>query len=119
MSVTCHSCKMGFADYEALALHISSSKKGHRKGKKWAAKYLMRSLLQKQNNHQSKGLTEDEKASKKEVERVLSGSNESVITFCPQCHNRQKQVLPIEYTRSENAWKIKDSLVVPCSDCGR
>ena len=119
MTVLCHSCNLSFVDYKELALHISTSRKGHRQGKKWAAKYMMKvRALDKRNNGGGRSpLTEDDKENKKNTRRELSGDNEHVATFCPHCRKKTKQVLPIEYTRSNEAWRLKDYLVVLCQNC--
>jgi predicted HNH restriction endonuclease len=120
MTVECHSCHQVFADYGALALHIASSKKGHRKGKRWAAKYLVGNKLRtNRNNHNRTPLTEQDRENKRNTVRELSGEIKNVPTVCPQCHQGQHQRLPIEYVKSNTAWKIRSEFVVICNNCGR
>ncbi len=119
MAVECHSCQQIFADYGELALHIASSKKGHRKGKKWASNYLMRTrVLDKKNGYRTP-LTEQDRENKRDAQRELSGEIKYVPTVCPQCHQGQRQQLPIEYVESNSAWKIRGEFVVICNNCGR
>ena len=49
MTVKCNSCGQPFEGYKELAFHISTSKKGHRKGKIWAAKYIHRNVVNKRD----------------------------------------------------------------------
>ncbi len=120
---TCHSCHQSFADFKELALHISKSKKGHRKGKKWAAKYIMMNGLSSKNRNGNRpvrvALTEEQKANKEDTRRELSGDNEYATTVCPNCKNRSRPLLPREFAENPVAWRVKDSLVVMCSGCGR
>ncbi len=115
----CHSCKKPFADFKELALHIISSKKGHRHGKRWAAKYLLkvRQLDKRKELNGRTPMTEEQKENKRNLERELSGENEFVITYCPHCKSLKKQPMPIEFTQSGEAWREKDKLVVLCPSC--
>ncbi len=116
MSLLCISCKKVCADYQELALHIASSKNGHRNGKRWAAKYL----VGVKNRQEFKGripLTDIEKKSKLDTVREMSGSQESVVAICPRCKRRHRESLPIEYTQSRDAWHIQNSVVVMCPGC--
>ena len=120
MSVVCHSCGDFFEDYTELAQHISSAKTKHRKGKKWAAKYLLRVnfLNQKRDLKPRTPLTEQQKENRVSTFVELSGQNEIVSTFCSHCKSRTRQALPIEYTRSNTAWRNKQgTLVVSCPTC--
>ncbi len=119
MTVSCNSCQKPFADFNELALHISSQKKGHRKGKKWAAKYLMRTrqLDKKKLNNGGIGLTSEDRKNRETTIRELSGKNEMVIAHCPKCKTRKQQVLPVEYVSSSEAWHMGDKLVVICEGC--
>jgi len=118
MTVSCHSCIATFADYKELALHISSSRKGHRSGKRWAAKYIAINMLSAEKRNGKKTtrtpLTETEKENKLDSKRELSGKHETVVTICPQCKKGQRQLLPEEFTSSPLAWRIKDCLAVLC-----
>ena len=123
MTVSCHSCHESFADFKELALHISRSKKGHRKGKKWAAKYIMMNGLSSKNRNGDRpvraALTKEQKVNKEDTRRELSGDNEYANTICPHCKRGGRPLLPVEFVGSGVAWRIKDSLVVTCSICGR
>ena len=120
MSVSCHSCSEAFEDYKELALHIIASKK--HKGKKWAAKYIMINGLSPENRFERKQngspLTAEQRVSKEDCRRVLSGENEFVNTICPKCKRGGRPLLPVEYVESPVAWRIKDNLVKLCQNCG-
>ncbi len=116
----CHSCNESFADFEALALHISSSKKGHRKGRKWAAKYLTKvnKLNQKQSFLNKTPLTKEDRENRANLKRELSGNFQYVNTLCPSCKNAIPQKLPIEFIQSVEAWRTKEgTLRVCCLNC--
>ncbi len=115
----CLSCNQSFPDYKELALHIQTTKKGHRKGKKWAAKYLMRvrQLNKKKELNGRIPLTEEQKEAKASIHRELSGENENVLTICPHCKKGHREVLPVEFSQSRDAWRVKDKLVVLCGSC--
>lgn len=118
----CHSCQQPFADFKALALHIASSKKGHRKGKMWAAKYLsnqraldMKTTMQNRNHTP---LTQQEKDNKANAHRELSGKVVNTDTICPHCKRQGISQLPIEYAHSSEAWRAGKCLVKLCISCG-
>ncbi len=120
MTITCHSCAQSFVDYRELAIHIAASRKGHRKGKIWAAKYLLRTrALDTKKFEGRRPLTESDKANKASTKRVLSGETKDVLAVCPVCYKRHHEVLPVEYTESSQAWRQGHSLVVMCSSCRR
>jgi len=117
--VSCHSCNATFPDYAALALHISSSRSGHRSGKRWAAKYLHRNVLKQKTEFQRMPLTENDKENKRSLVRELSGETKSGIVFCPHCKGKHQQTLPIEYADSPTAWRVNNALAILCANCGR
>ncbi len=115
----CLSCNKTCADFKELAIHIQSSKKGHRKGKRWAAKYILRvRSLDKKKLNGRMSLTKEQKDNRKDTIRELSGKNEKVVTYCPRCKSPKGGLMPIEFTQSKVAWRIKDKLVVVCEICG-
>lgn len=119
-TVSCFSCQPPtyHANYGKLAVHIMATK-GHRKGRKWAAKYLM--LHGKRNGHNNQGripLTEGQHEAKQSSRYQPSGKTEVVQTICPKCKRGQKLGLPVEFTESPTAWRIKDFFAVLCSVCG-
>lgn len=120
---SCYSCNppSTHPDFGALALHIMSTK-GHKKGRKWAAKYLMiNNLSPEKRNGKQQGriiLTEEQKESKRDSRYQLSGENEVVVTICPKCKTGRKLALPVEFTGSPVAWRIKGLFAVLCSVCG-
>ncbi len=121
MSVLCNSCNQHFAAYKELALHISSSRKGHRKGKKWASAYLFKvNALNKRGIENNRiPLTKEDKENRMDSKRVLCGEEEYVLAVCPHCKKGHREMLPIEFSQSPSAWRIKDNLVVMCQNCGR
>lgn len=121
MPVACFYCDQTFADYTTLAMHIIGSKRGHRRGKRWAAKYVMLNKLSPEakgkHNHQTP-LTEQEKANKESAVRILSGINKTMPTYCPKCKTECRQPLPVEYAESPAAWRTnKGILIVVCPQC--
>lgn len=120
MTYSCHSCNAVFESYLELALHISASKKGHKHGKVWAARYLIKNNL-KRDLPQRNPMTEEEKEKRaeniKDSKIQLSGKFKAVQTYCPSCKSTGFQSLEVEYVRSPLAWRNRDSLVVMCSGC--
>ncbi len=119
----CHSCQEIFPDFTGLALHISSSKKGHRKGKKWAAKYIMVNRLsgkaQGKFDNKRSPLTETQKESREDSRMVLSGEQELQETICPKCRKNGQTYLPVEYDSGRTAWRINGLIVRTCAKCER
>lgn len=117
----CHSCHVDFPDYRSLAIHISTSKKGHKKGKKWASKYLLINGLSAKNKYEHPErtpLTEEEKESKKNAKRELSGKTKYGQVFCPRCKQLYSRTVEVEYTDSPYALRKKGALVITCENCG-
>ncbi len=119
MTVSCFYCTATPEDYEALARHIASAKKGHRKGKRWAAGYLLKTRkLNKKREFNPTPLTEEDRENKKSVIRELSGENEYILTVCPHCKKGNRVLLPNEFIHSEQAWRtLKGTLIVNCEGC--
>lgn len=117
MPVTCHSCNKVFPDYKSLAVHITKSKKGHQRGKKWAAGYDLFDVMYEKKQPERPRLTEQERENKADSRREISGINKTVVTKCPKCKGMSKQSLPVEYTNSQEAWRINKMLVVLCPIC--
>ncbi len=120
MSISCFCCNQTFEDYNALALHISLAKKGHKKSKKWAAKYILKvKILNRKKDIQGRiPLTKEDKQNKMSTERIISGELEYVDTICPFCKQRYRQQLPIEFTRSHYTWRTtQGTLRVSCPNC--
>ena len=116
----CLSCGADFWDYQSLALHILASKKGHRKGKKWAAKYINRHVLNKKKTEYNGRvpLTAEQKANKEDTRRVLAGGQRVAEIVCPHCHKPSRVALEVEYVSSPQAWRIQGRLVKMCANCG-
>lgn len=118
----CNSCGETFETYKDLAIHIMSSKKGHRQGKIWASKYLSKQrILDRKVSMQSRNhspFTEQDRENRREAERVLSGNIANTRTICPKCKSLGIYQFPIEHTESKEAWRIGGSLVKLCIRCG-
>ena len=121
MMISCHYCNETFEDYKALALHIMSSKKGHRNGKRWASKHIFLHNLSaraKNEKRERVPLTEQEKANRDNLERIISGENEMVLTKCPGCKRTSRQLVPIEYAESQDAWRADNgAIMMNCPVC--
>jgi hypothetical protein len=115
----CLSCHQNFKDWAELALHISTSKSNHRKGKKWAAGVLLnvKKLNKKKDAPQRIALTEQEKENKADCKEELSGRESVVVTICPSCKQKSSQSIPTEYVESNTVWKSRGLLVINCFNC--
>ena len=119
---TCRACGYEGTDWKDLARHIQTSKRGHSRGKKWAATILSHSnkLNQKRDLPQRVPLTETEKAAKKDSVSEVSGNTRMVMTLCPKCNKVTSQALPVEYVGSPRAWRATNgALMVTCQNCTR
>lgn len=128
MAVECFYCDFSAPDYQTLATHVSGSKKGHRRGKRWAAKYLMvnglsfdkrHELPKRVANNPDKEKTAFGDENRANSKRVLSGKTEFARVFCPWCKKHNQRELPVEYTGSQFAWHREQCLVVCCEGCAR
>ena len=121
MTISCHYCSATFEDYSKLAVHILSSKKGHRNGKKWAAKHLFINKLSaraKNEKRERVPYTEQDKANRESLDRIISGETVMVLTKCPNCQRGSRQLIPIEYAESQDAWRADNgTLMMNCSTC--
>jgi hypothetical protein len=121
MAVPCLSCHKSLEDYKSLALHIASEKKGHRRGKKWAARYLTNVRILDRKKDKPEGripLTDEEKAVKASAFREVSGEVESRLCVCPHCKQGHPETLEVEFAKGTDTWKVKTGLpVVMCAGC--
>ena len=124
MLVECHTCHITFPDYHALAVHISSNKKGHARGKKWAAKFLLVNGLSAKNRlgkiqTERTPLTDQQKENIEDCQRELSGETELVKTICPnaKCRRITTQHIPVEHAQEPLAWRSAGTLVIQCEYC--
>lgn len=119
--MSCRACgKADFddGDWNALAKHIVKSKdNAHKPSRKWANKFLSKAKLldQKKDRPQRTKLTEQQKENKKEMVREISGETELAITQCPDCKRVGRMQLPVEYTRSGDAWMVGNKVVRYCT----
>ena len=115
----CLSCRAQFKDFKELAIHIATSKTGHAKGKKWAARYLLKvKYLDSKKDKPLRGiLTDQEKQNKQACKDEISGKLDMVTTICPLCNQRALQSLPVEYTVCPQVWKVKGMFVIYCEYC--
>ena len=121
----CHSCGKPFDNFKDLALHIMQSKSGHRKGRKWASKFIMIGGLSKKSRdgrqQQSQVvLTKEEKVNKVSSARELSGREEYRQVYCPRCKYTHDYKLPVEYIESPVVWRTpQGTMIVACLSCLR
>ncbi len=122
---SCNQCHKPCKDYHELATHIVSSK-GHKKGRRWATKYLAIHGLSPKNrrdlpkhvaDNPDKESTEFGEENRQNRFRELSGREKGVITMCPKCHTKDKERLPTEFTESPVAWRIDGILAKLCERC--
>jgi len=120
--VICLSCQQTFPDYKELALHIITNKATHRKGRRWANKYLTNQrALDKKVTTQGKErspLTQQDIENRRDTRRELSGQTKMSETLCPKCKHNGVRSFPIEYAKSPTAWRVGKSLVKLCVGCG-
>ena len=118
--IKCSSCGQEVGSYLELALHILSSKTGHRRGRRWAAKYISRHVINKRERNisgRSPATVKDIK-NKEDTRRELSGEQMVADTICPNCHRSSRVVLEAEYINSPQAWRLQWRLVKMCVTCG-
>ncbi len=119
----CHSCgRTDFADFHELAIHISGENRGHAKGKKWAANYILKNGLSAKQRFEHKErtpLTEDEKDARDNTHRELSGQTKMVYAYCTACKRKYPRVVEVEYIQSQTALRGNDgTLMITCDNCG-
>ena len=118
---TCNNCGKSYPDFAELAKHISANKKSHKRGRVWAANYLLKTRSLNNKREQTGGkvkLTDEQKIHKLETRRELSGFIERTIATCCHCKRNHRVELEAEYTRSHDAWKLGERLVRLCGSCG-
>lgn len=119
--IRCNACGETFEDYQELALHIQSKRdKAHRRGKRWAAKFIHNNIIARDKHSDKYGrtpLSENEVQNKLDNRRVLSGELIYTNTICLRGKHAVSQPLPIEYVNSTHAWRIQGRLVVICDKC--
>lgn len=112
----CHSCQTEFGDYKSLALHIMSTKKGHKQGRTWAARFLAQ--VNKKEFSPRTPFSEETKQTIKDCVREFSGKSEKVRTVCPNCRQVMEQRLEVEYIHGGLAWRNSNgTFIVNCSNC--
>jgi hypothetical protein len=115
----CNDCGKDFEDFGELALHIRTSpKKSHKHGRKWAANYRLKAVVFGEKQMEHTGLTAEQKQSKQDSRRELSGEMTYKNTICPKCKRGGRPLLPVEYAESEQAWKIGNNIAKLCQNCG-
>jgi hypothetical protein len=121
----CRSCGQGFDNWTTLAQHIIESKRGHNSGRVWASNLLLKTkaLNAKRELQQSTATVEEKaamKVNKMELRQMgeLSGDTERVIAGCPSCHRPHQAELPVEFVRSEYAWRTENGMLLTrCEAC--
>jgi len=117
----CKTCGASFIGFSELASHIRKNKKTHKKGQKWAAKYIHISKLSLKAKNGSfeprEPLTEEQKEARQECIRKPSGDMVTVDAICPKCKSKYRMLIEIEYAISKDALKVKDYFIRLCPDC--
>jgi hypothetical protein len=120
VSVECNACHDFFEDYGELAQHIAGQKKGHRKGKIWAAKFLLkvRKLDARKDLKERVPLSEEDKENRRELRVELSGVTKMTNTQCPKCKSPHAEALEIEYVKSPLIWATsRGTPLILCARC--
>lgn len=92
----------------------------HRRGKKWAAQYLHRHILNKREHREGGrvALTEEQKEAKADCMMMLSGQTKVVKCQCPKCKHGRFERLPVEHVDNPLAWVVSGCYQVFCLSCG-
>ena len=118
-------CLMGLLTVPAFNQNLNTQLiDAAKKGKKWAAKYLLRvNQLNSKKEYEDKiPLSEEDKQNRRELMNIqLSGQKKMVNTMCPHCKKAHAEALEVEYANSPFAWKsTKGSFImVLCAGCRR
>jgi hypothetical protein len=127
----CRTCQKPCEDWGELADHILKccKIKGNphnkdRSGKMWAKRYVHKNAINKlmkigREFNPPTPLTDGQREAKQDSRRELSGKVELVNTLCIKGKHNAQQLLPVEYTRSPQAWRENGILVVICDGCKR
>ncbi len=115
----CNQCHEPFDNYIDLAKHILTNKKTHRKSVKWAMSFkLKHAMFEPAGKVEGKiPLTAEQRESKADSQRILSGEAQYCTILCPSCNLSYPERLPIEYTKSNTAWKSNGMFLVNCQHC--
>jgi hypothetical protein len=113
---SCNDCGEYFEEYQELAHHIIKAK--HRHGKKWANNYLLKHVLFEKEMPQRTALTAEQKQSKEDAKRGLSGDMRYASTICPKCKRKGRPLLPSEFVDSPVVWRINGLIAKFCIECG-
>jgi hypothetical protein len=117
--ITCHSCNYVCEEYKDLAKHVVANKVNHRKGYKWASAFLLKVDFLNHKKDMPTGrvaYTEEQKESRLEIIRQLSGEMRKAVAVCPICKTNHRNELPIEYFVSGRAWRTDRGLLVLCCE---
>ena len=112
---TCNSCGEYCETFADLADHVLEAK--HKAGRKWALKYKAR-VNNTRPLFERQPLSDEQKEARGNCFRTLSGQTEAVKVMCIKCKEVHHQALPIEYTRSPDAWRNGGIFFRLCNFCG-
>lgn len=118
--IICHSCAAIFENYKELAQHIISLKDtNHKKGKRWAHKFLMKQKLldQKRDLKPRTPMPESVKSHFDEIKRETSGEMVRVPTVCPNCKSINQALVEKEFVDDGQMWTKDNRVVILCGAC--
>lgn len=121
----CRICGKKCEDWDDLARHIdklAKLKDGKHKRTRWVKFRLHKKAEQLMNRPEKKefyntALTEDQKQSKEDSRRELSGKTEYVPIRCPKCKTGRKQFVEVEHIENPQAWQENNCYMILCDGC--
>ena len=126
--ITCLYCDhTPFDNYKELAKHILENKKTHKNKASlyWAKMYLTdhkrldRKVSREHNNQERQPVTNEQRVSRNDTRRELSGRTMLVPVRCLRCNKGRREYLPTEHTDNPQALMIDNCFVVNCDGCRR
>jgi hypothetical protein len=120
----CRICwRKDFKTWGDIATHILTIHKENKKDKKvmsarkWAANFKYKNVLYGKKEQTRVALTEEQKESKEDTKRIISGETKFVPVKCPRCKIGSRQFLEAEHVDCPEALKIENCFVKLCEGC--
>lgn len=118
--IQCHSCGAIFENYKELAQHIISLKDtNHKKGRRWALKFITKQKIldQKRDLKPRSPMPENIKNHFDEIKRIVSGETTRVPTLCPNCKLKSQAEVEREYVDDGQMWVRDNRVMILCNSC--
>ena len=123
--IQCRACPAIFESYKELAQHIISLKDlRHKKGRRWALKFITKQKIldQKRDLKPRTAMPENIKSHFDEIKRITSGEMLRGQARCPQCKGTHITEVDREYLEDDGdfIWRnSKNELMILCAGCRR